>query len=94
LVLTPVAILEGVTLNLSPTVWVALVVLALGCSGVAYWLWWYAAERMPISRASAFFFITPIVSTFLGAAVLGEPITAATLSGAVLVLGGVAVVQA
>jgi drug/metabolite transporter (DMT)-like permease len=74
-------------------VWAALLGLALGSGAAANWLWWYAAHRLPISRAGAFLYITPFVSTILGVAVLGEPLTAATATGAAFVIGGVMLVQ-
>ncbi len=91
--LTPAAIWEGINLQLSLEVWAALLALALGCSVAAYLFWWYAADRLPLSRAGVFIYVSPIVSTLLGVLVLGEPITVATSSGAVLVLLGLVLVQ-
>jgi drug/metabolite transporter (DMT)-like permease len=93
LLLVPVAAWEGLTLRLSAGVWAALLGLALGSGAAANWLWWYAAHRLPISRAGAFLYITPIVSTILGVAILGEPLTVATAAGAAFVIGGVMLVQ-
>lgn len=93
LMLLPVAAWEGFTLRLSPGVWVALLGLALGSGAAANWLWWSAASRLPISRAGVFLYITPLVSTILGVAVLGEPLTPATAAGAGFVVGGVMLVQ-
>ena len=94
LMLMPVAAQEGLTLRLSAGVWVALLGLALGSGAAANWLWWYAASCLPVSRAGVFLFITPVVSTLLGVALLGEPLTIATVAGAGFVLGGVMLVQA
>jgi drug/metabolite transporter (DMT)-like permease len=94
LMLVPVAAWEGLTLRLSVRVWAALLGLALGSGAAANWLWWYAAYRLPISRAGAFLYITPVVSTVLGVVVLGEPLTVATAAGAGFVIGGVMFVQA
>jgi drug/metabolite transporter (DMT)-like permease len=94
LMLVPVAAWEGITLRLSVGVWVALLGLALGSGAAANWLWWCAADRMPVSRAGVFLYITPVVSTILGVALLGEPLTVATAAGAGFVLGGVMLVQA
>ncbi len=92
--LLPVAALEGLTLRLSAGVWAALLGLALGSGAIANWLWWYAAYRLPVSRAGAFLYITPVVSTALGIGILGEPLTVAAVAGAGLVIGGVMFVQA
>lgn len=93
LMLIPVAAWEGLALHLSAGVWAALLGLALGSGAAANWLWWYAAQRLPISRAGVFLYITPVVSTILGVAVLGEPLTVATVAGAGFVIGGVVLVQ-
>ncbi len=93
LMLMPAAAWEGLTLRLSAGVWAALLGLALGCGAAANWLWWYAAYRLPISRAGVFLYITPLVSTVLGVTVLGEPLTMATVAGAGFVIGGVMFVQ-
>jgi drug/metabolite transporter (DMT)-like permease len=92
--MTPFAAWEGVVPLWSLEVWAALLVLAVGCGAAAYWLWWYAAQRMPISQAGVFLYLTPVVSTLLGMLVLREPLTVATAAGAGLVLGGLALVQA
>jgi len=94
LLLLPMAAWEGPTLRLSAGVWMAVLGLALGSGAAANWLWWYAAYRLPVSRAGVFLYITPVVSTVLGVAVLGEPLTAATAAGAGFVVCGVMLVQA
>ena len=91
--LTPCAAWEQGNLNVSLPVWAAVLGLALGSSVLAYWLYWHAAQRMPISKVGVFLYVTPLVSTVLGVAVLGEPLTVATSVGAGLVLGGVTLVQ-
>jgi drug/metabolite transporter (DMT)-like permease len=91
--LLPIAVLEGLTLRLSAGVWVALLGLALGSGAAANWLWWYAANRLPVSRAGVFLYVTPVVSTALGIGILDEPLTVATVAGAGFVIGGVVFVQ-
>jgi drug/metabolite transporter (DMT)-like permease len=93
LLLIPVAAWEGFSLNLTPSVWAAVLGLALGSGAAANWLWWYAAARLPISRAGVFLYVTPLVSTILGVLVLGEPLSMATAAGAGFVIGGVMLVQ-
>jgi drug/metabolite transporter (DMT)-like permease len=93
LLLIPVAAWEGVSLNLSPGVWAAVLGLALGSGAAANWLWWYAAARLPISQAGVFLYVTPLVSTILGVVVLSEPLNVATAAGAGFVVGGVMLVQ-
>ena len=91
--LTPCALWEQGNLQVSLPVWAALAGLALGSSVLAYWLYWHAAQRMPISKVGVFLYVTPLVSTLLGVVALGEPLTVATGVGAGLVLGGVMLVQ-
>lgn len=93
LMLLPMAAWDGLTLRLPISVWLAVLGLALGSGAAANWLWWSAARRLPVSRAGAFLYVTPLVSTILGVAVLGEPLTMATLAGAGFVVGGVMLVQ-
>lgn len=93
LLLIPLAAWEGVSLNLSPGVWAAVLGLALGSGAAANWLWWYAAARLPISQAGVFLYVTPLVSTILGVVVLSEPLNVATAAGAGFVIGGVMLVQ-
>jgi drug/metabolite transporter (DMT)-like permease len=93
LMLVPAAAWEGFTLRLSSGVWAALLGLALGSGAAANWLWWYAADRLPVSRAGVFLYVTPVVSTVLGVGALGEPLTIATAAGAGFVIGGVMLVQ-
>ncbi|MGQ9502292.1 MAG: DMT family transporter [Anaerolineae bacterium] len=94
LAMTPIAVAEGVTLHWSAEVWGALLGLAIGCGAAAYLLWWHAARQLPISQAGVFLYLTPVVSTLLGILVLGESMTVATVAGAGLVLGGMALAQA
>lgn len=94
LMLIPVTAWEGVTLRLSFGVWMALLGLALGSGAAANWLWWYAADRLPVSRVGVFLYVTPVVSTILGVVVLEEPLTLASAAGAGFVIGGVTLVQA
>jgi drug/metabolite transporter (DMT)-like permease len=93
LMLIPVVAWDGLTLRLPISAWLALLGLALGSGAAANWLWWSAVRRLPVSRASAFLYVTPLVSTILGVAVLDEPLTMATIAGAGLVVGGVMIVQ-
>jgi drug/metabolite transporter (DMT)-like permease len=93
LMLIPTAAWEGLTLRLSAGVWAALLGLALGSGAAANWLWWYAVRELPVSRAGMFLYVTPLVSTILGVAVLSEPLTLVTAAGAGFVVGGVMLVQ-
>jgi drug/metabolite transporter (DMT)-like permease len=66
----------------------AMLVLGAGGTGIAF-LWFYilVAELGP-GRASVIAYIAPAFSVLYGATLLGEAITAATVAGLVLILGG------
>ena len=60
-------------------------------SAVAY-IWYYEGiKQIGVARASVFIAINPLSAVILGAALLGEQITLATLLGGVLILGGIVV---
>ena len=71
---------------ISGTLYLAVVITALG-----YVVWNWALARVPAPRAAIFLNVQPIVGALLGAAVLGEPITAFTIVGGVLVVTGLVV---
>ena len=65
------------------TLYLSLVITALG-----YLAWNYALERVSAPRAAIFLNIQPVAGALLGAAWLGEPITAFTVAGGALVVAG------
>jgi len=68
------------------TLYLAVVITALG-----YVAWNWALARVPAPRAAIFLNIQPIVGAFLGAVLLGEPLTPFTILGGALVVTGLAV---
>lgn len=66
------------------------VILSTFLSSIA---WNYAASRLPAATSGAFLYIMPVIGVVAGAIILGEKITSATLTGGVLILLGVAIVQ-
>jgi drug/metabolite transporter (DMT)-like permease len=79
--------------GLSATGWVAVLFLGLGCSGLAYWLWYGALERIETAKVAAFLYLEPLVTLAAAVAMLGEPVGLATIAGGLMVLAGVALVQ-
>lgn len=79
--------------DLSPTGWLAVTFLGIGCSGIAYALWFGALERLEPPRVAAFIYLEPLVALVFAAALLGERVGAVTVLGGLLVLAGVALVQ-
>jgi len=90
LLLTPVAPwptslqLTGLSLR----AWSILAYLAVGCSAVAYLLWYRILGRMEASRAGAWLYLTPVVTT-LTAALIGEKLMPSSLGYGAVILSGV-----
>jgi len=68
-------------------VW-AVIGLAVVCTGVAFLVFFALIAEIGPGRATLITFVNPAVAIVLGALVLDERITAATVAGFVLVLGG------
>jgi len=79
--------------EMSPTGWGATLFLGIGCSGIAYLLWFGAIERVDASRVSALLYIEPLVTLASAVVLLHEPVLMSTIVGGLLVLAGVALVQ-
>ncbi len=69
--------------------WIAAGFLGVVCSGIAYVFWYDALEILPASQAGAFLYLEPLVTMVVAAAVLSEPVTAASLVGGAVILLGV-----
>lgn len=67
---------------------VAAIYLALAVTAFGYGAWNWGLQRVPAPRAAIFINVQPVVGAALGVAVLGEPATAFTAAGAILVVGG------
>lgn len=67
--------------------WLAVLFIGVN-SGVGYYLWLWALGHAPATKVTVFLAFSPITATGLGAALLGEQISALSLLGlAVVVLG-------
>ncbi len=53
----------------------------------------YILQRWPASKAGTYAYVNPIVGVFLGAVILGEPVSPNVFISAVIILGGVLLVQ-
>ncbi len=93
LFLLPAALWEGISFDLPPVAWAAILFLGLGSGAVANLLWMYLLSTTSASRAGMVLFLIPIISTALAVIVLHEPLTPAILLGAGLVLANVAIVE-
>ena len=68
--------------------WLAVLTLAVVCTGVAFVAFFALIGEVGPARATFITFINPAVAVVLGALLLHERITAATIAGFALVLGG------
>jgi drug/metabolite transporter (DMT)-like permease len=80
--------------DLSSTSLIAILFLGIGCSGLGYWFWYAALERIEASQVAAFLYIEPLVTLLAAVALLGETVAPSTILGGLLVLVGVLTVQA
>ena len=67
--------------------------LVLGGSIVGFTAYTYALKHLPVSTVSLYAYVNPVIAVLLGTIVLGEPLTPRIVLGAVIVLGGMALVR-
>jgi drug/metabolite transporter (DMT)-like permease len=68
--------------------WLAVFALGIGCTGVAYVLYFRLIARTGALRAASVTFLIPVFGTLWGALFLGEPVTAQVVFGGAIVLAG------
>jgi drug/metabolite transporter (DMT)-like permease len=78
--------------SVSTASWVALGYLVLFGSLVAFTAYVWLLSHAPISLAATNTYVNPVVAVALGAALLGESVTAAMLAGGAIVVTSVAIV--
>lgn len=78
----------------SMSAWVSLVYSAVFAIVVAYMIWYTAVQKIGGTRTSVYSNLVPIVALAVAVLWRGEPIGGAKLTGAVLVLVGVAITRA
>src|SRR5688572_16927161 len=79
--------------GVSAWTWWALVFSSLFALCLAYLIWYAAVQTIGMARTSIYSNPVPISAISVAAVWLGEPLTAQTLLGAALVLGGVALTR-
>lgn len=67
---------------------VATLYLGLAISGVGYLVWNWAVQRVRAPRAAVSLTVQPIVGALLGTVLLGDPLTAFTMAGGLLIVLG------
>lgn len=73
--------------------WGGLAFSALFSIGLAYLIWYRGVERLGGTRTAVFSNFTPVVALATGALWLGETLTALSIAGASMVLGGIMLVR-
>ncbi|WP_206832357.1 DMT family transporter [Alicyclobacillus fructus] len=94
-VMTPVSFAHMPSLHVilrHTWVWAGVLYLGVFSTAGAFLLWNEGLRRMPAGSGGVYFFLQPLVGTALGWWVLGETVTASFWLGALLILGGVALV--
>lgn len=74
--------------NPPANVWWSVVALAVVCTAIAFIVFFKLISEVGPERATLITFVNPAVAIILGATILDEKITAATVAGFFLVLGG------
>lgn len=92
--LGPALLLESpARVRLGPGFLLAQAYLILVVSGGAMLIWFWLLAHGDATRASAYFFLNPVIGLFLGALLLGEPLAPADFLGSAAVGLGIYVVQ-
>jgi drug/metabolite transporter (DMT)-like permease len=86
--LTPFALWTWPARTPDALAWGAAVALGIGCTAIAYVLFFRLIERVGASRAVTVTFLVPVFGTLWGALFLGEVVTGAMLAGGAVVLVG------
>jgi len=94
-ILLAVAALSGpVALHtITPLTWASLAYQAVVIAFISYLVWFWLLTRYIASRLSVFSFLTPLFGVALGVILLGDHFSAQFVVAALLVLGGIAVVN-
>lgn len=69
--------------------WMAILMLGIFGSGLAYIAWYDALREIPASQLGVFINIEPLVTTVLAALMINEPVTPITLIGGTVIILGV-----
>ena len=76
--------------NPGATAWGAAAMLALACTGLAYWMYFRLIGRIGPAKAVSVTFLVPAFAVAWGALFLGEMLNAATVAGCAVILAGTA----
>lgn len=90
LMLLPAAIAMWPEGEIASTAWTAVILLAIGSTALAYFLYFRLIGSVGPAKAIAVTFLIPAFGMFWGWAVLNEPVTASMLLGCAVILIGTA----
>lgn len=93
LFLLPLAMFEGLRLNLPLQAWGIIVLLGIGSGALANLFWMSLLRYTAASRAALVLFLIPVIAAVLSVVLLHEPVTPLLIVGSAMVLAGVIVVQ-
>ena len=88
IVLAPVAAWQWPHALPRPGAWSGVVALALGCTAIAYILYFRLIAHVGPAKAIAVTFLIPVFGILWGAVFLGESVTPRMLAGCAVILGG------
>jgi len=80
--------LRGI-LTLSLQAWGEILYLAVTCSFIGYFIWFYVMNRVKAAVTSSFLFAEPLVTVLFATTLIGETITPLILTGGLLIFTGV-----
>jgi drug/metabolite transporter (DMT)-like permease len=75
--------------NLTSKGGIAVLILGVFGSGLAYIAWYDALQNLPANQAGVFLYIEPLVTMLLALIILGESVTWASLLGGAVIITGV-----
>ena len=73
--------------------WAAVLFLGVACSGLGYYFYYAGLDQIPAAQVAAFLYLEPIVTLAAAMLLIGEPVTALTVAGGLVILAGVALVE-
>jgi len=90
LTLAPIAFLTWPAVPVSAHAWGAVLALGIGCTGIAYFIYFHLVAVAGPARAMTVTFVIPLFGILWGAVFLGEHVSVAMIAGCGIVLAGTA----
>jgi drug/metabolite transporter (DMT)-like permease len=79
--------------RLSLSGWMALLFLGFGSSGLGYYLYYAALEKLSVSQVASFLYVQPLITLASAMVALGEHVQPVTILGGAVVLMSVLLIQ-